>query len=1271
MSTLRIFTGHHQCILIFLVLVSSFCSCHAQFISHFNSRGIKGNITFDERLDGNVSYLVIESNIESNHRWPSDSKDELDKSLPILFDWSLYTNSIGFPTYSQCSSEDLGQPVSETLKSSLFRNRPVALGKTTTWTLPLEEFVRANSAKNVGFLIWGRSIKLKLSSIHEEQVRAASPLEPPKAEDASLAQNVTVVPKASRILTKPNLNITAIKVSAAAKPTFAPRPKLPLAGRVKPTHAGRIKREVPDLELSKSEPGLHVNKTRIEAHIIRPSRPSKTNSTSTTSKPDSEHPEDKIMLNTHKYIMKTFSKLQTCSSIIDTRDVKTVEASFESQISGKVEIRENEQDTTLIQVNLYHLKSKLTTRHDWKILASDILDDSRHIDKCKYLSAVLDPDNNGETDCRKESPEKCPIGDLTKKHGQLQIAGLEKSTRSSYVDSNLPTSALSGFRSVFLVIYEAGQTQGKILTCAQLKLAKSRAVEAEFNMLGVRGNVRIEQRHYTEPTLISYNLFGLEGNIKSMVIRDLPVDGSVGASTCSSLGSIFNPYSAPIPTTFNELVKSYDSIPAGNLSLKHGDLSVIDSEYEDHYSDEYVDISLQLYGSQTIAGRSMVIQKTNGEPWVCATLDHADVQVRRAVAEFYYPVVGRISFQQLESEPQSETGILVQVYNPNALKSSVDHKWLVHLQPAMADFYNWSARCNSTGDVFDPFQLSSGLGNEQYSRQCLSRQSREPLRCKVGDTVLKSALKISLPTSHEQRTRLYYSDQYLPLSGPNSIIGKSVVIYDDNSPTQRGNRLACSTIKNVHPIKAVVKSWDSGPSIPSNIVGSVKFDQELASAATHIKIDLNGFNGNVENYAIHSVWKMDDREFPCSNDSIYDIYDPYDVENSRLSASAGHASALATADQIKLGDLSRKHKTFEGLQSVQRSVVDANAPLFAPYSVVGRSLVLRAAVNDFRWVCGNIEFDFDQKSSRQIVGMASFDDPRSRVSGFVKFMQIEHKDSSLGDTIIQVDLKLQTDGVQEPDTSHGHNWAIFVNQVGADAFIPAEEVRCIAAGFKWNPYLAQDQLDSYQTVCTPLEHQACAMGDLGQRHGLLSLGPNNRRVLSDSNLPMTGNFSIMARSLIIFDPKRPKIKLGCANIFPFNHLQSNVVIKRTPSFTVARFVEQMRSALDAADWLLVPELKATKSIANGECVQMTIHFYGQKAHQLQAEFNNLVALGIVRKSTRSGSDKISTPYKMCRVSELPTTAAAAPSAPAAHLLLINLVLTTFVLASTKYTNCDT
>lgn len=1198
--------------------------CGCQFISHINARGIKGNLTFSVREDdANASTLVIEALIESDRsslggkaKATSKSDEDYEKSQQILFDWSLRQNTLQPHMLYTCSSDDLG---AEVLKTSLSKDRPIVLGKLNQWSVALRELLQANSSPSLSALIWGKSIQIKLSSFYNENLPASLP-------GAS-----------SGGLTKPSLNSSP--AAPASKPTFAPRPKPSISAKLK-VHSPPSLPSLPKPEALT----LETSNTSLP-NITSPTDLISGNSSSTPGA------TSEIELETafKKRVLNLYGKSIVCGNIIDTRNVKSAEAIFESQIAGKVSLRGNEDGTTLITPNLYHIRSKVTTRNDWKILASDILDNRRHEEQCKYLQLLFDPNNLDDAKCKKNETSYCKMGDLTKKHGQVQVAGLGKSNKITLVDLNLPLSALEGSRSLFLVIYEVTaprkQLSGdlmperaNILSCAQIKSVNGRKVEATFNMDGVRGSITMSQRYFTEPTRVSYDLFGLEGNIKYQSIRELPLparSSSDNSKLCGNLGDVFNPNKVQnLPDQSMLKLITVDMHPVGNLSAKHGPMSVIDSEYEDHYMGEYTDSSIQLFGLHTVVGRSLVIHKNNGENWVCATLDHVDEPINLAASTFYYPVVGRISFQQLANDPHSETGVLVEVYNPNSERGSEGHNWMVHLKPAMADFYNWSQRCESSGEVYDPLQSSIGLASEAYNRQCLTSLLNEPLRCRSGDTSLKSGFKLSLPVSHLNRSRLYYVDPFLPLSGPSAIIAKSVVIYDENSPVQRGNRLACSTIKLVHPLKAAIKTWNSGPSIPSAVSGSMTFEQDSATHPTRIKTNLNGFNGNVENYAVHSVWMMNDREFPCSNDSLYEIYDPYDNENSLRLPPSAHYGTLATVDRVKVGDMSRKHGTFEGLSSVQKTYVDANAPLFAPHSIIGRSLVLRAAVNDFRWVCGNIELDYDKGSSREIIGLASFDDPHSKVAGYVRFTQLEYKDGSLSDTFVQVDLRMQDDGVHELETSAGHNWAIFVNQVGADAFIPAEDVRCIAAGFKWNPYQAQDNLETYSSSCTSTEQLACAMGDLGTRHGSLVLGPNNRRTVSDSNLPLVGNYSIMGRSLIIFDNKRPSVKLACTNIFPDIHLKSNVVIKRTPSFTVARFVEQMRSLLGAAEWLMVPELKVTKSVANGECVQMTIHFYGQKAHQMQVELNNLIALGTVRKSTRVGVDKISTHYKLCRVGEM-------------------------------------
>lgn len=36
-----------------------------------------------------------------------------------------------------------------------------------------------------------------------------------------------------------------------------------------------------------------------------------------------------------------------------------------------------------------------------------------------------------------------------------------------------------------------------------------------------------------------------------------------------------------------------------------------------------------------------------------------------------------------------------------------------------------------------------------------------------------------------------------------------------------------------------------------------------------------------------------------------------------------------------------------------------------------------------------------------------------------------------------------------------HKWAIFVNPVGVDAAVQVTNTRCVAGGYRWNPYFTQ------------------------------------------------------------------------------------------------------------------------------------------------------------------------------------------------------------------------
>ena len=91
-------------------------------------------------------------------------------------------------------------------------------------------------------------------------------------------------------------------------------------------------------------------------------------------------------------------------------------------------------------------------------------------------------------------------------------------------------------------------------------------------------------------------------------------------------------------------------------------------------------------------------------------------------------------------------------------------------------------------------------------------------------------------------------------------------------------------------------------------------------------------------------------------------------------------NVLGTSNRYEIGDLSAKYGFLENKPNYTLSVDDMNLPLYGPWTVVGRSVVIHE--NDAaatRFVCADIE----PKGARKMSAKASFDkDPKYQ--GYVK-----------------------------------------------------------------------------------------------------------------------------------------------------------------------------------------------------------------------------------------------------------------------------------------------
>lgn len=297
-------------------------------------------------------------------------------------------------------------------------------------------------------------------------------------------------------------------------------------------------------------------------------------------------------------------------------------------------------------------------------------------------------------------------------------------------------------------------------------------------------------------------------------IRNLPIDpvDSGIADICNTTGSIYNPSNLEVDRLPPPGYGTQDQYPIGDLS---GKLQNRNKDYPHNYllpltpnnelNGIYWDVFLPMKGIHSIVHRGLIIEKynrvtsdtTTRSIWTCGTIAlyqenrRYQTQMITAQVHFRYPIVGRILFRQPKNDPMEDTTILVEYLihaDGSALNTTHEHRWAIHLEPPGKDFYNWSGRCLSTKEIYNPYKVD--FDAQQPGRTCSDDNGAI---CRLGDLSNRiSTLSIAGSKKFRSVTRLLSTDSFLPLQGQASILGKSLVIYDDHGPKARGERLACS-----------------------------------------------------------------------------------------------------------------------------------------------------------------------------------------------------------------------------------------------------------------------------------------------------------------------------------------------------------------------------------------------------------------------------------------------------------------------------------------------
>ncbi|XP_015118809.1 uncharacterized protein LOC107042324 [Diachasma alloeum] len=946
-------------------------------------------------------------------------------------------------------------------------------------------------------------------------------------------------------------------------------------------------------------------------------------------------------------LREIYSPRTICASItvLERNAEKNAEARFHGPVAGSVWFRwlggtaGDSTTDTIIYADLHHtskqkLQSVAFTEHNWKIYVTDIFDSGRDKNDCRILQSVFDPDDLG--------PGRS-IGDVDSRLGKIRVAvDTGKRFKTAYRDtviSLLPSDLLGTHRSLYLVVFHPTHPDS-VLACARIKNRKFILAKSLVSSHGLKGDVTFTQETPYHPTWVNVSLHPIndletrlryETKIAAYRIHDLPRDPrdtnhQVGTE-CLSTKGLYNPGKLDVNATPPAGFGTQDQYAIGDLSGKlqgrregtqHQDILPGSAKL----NGIYWDIFLPLSGRHSVLHRSIVLHKYNETdnkgiiPWICSTISQhlsqtaGQMPMLTAQAVFKYPLVGRILFRQPQNEPESDTAIIIENLihaDGSALNNSAEHRWMIHNNPPGKDYYNWTARCLSAGAPYNPHKIE---WDPDHPERC---SQEEVNLCRLGDLSRHGTLDIAGRKAEGPRiSRKLFTDSSLPLSGPNSILGKSLVIYDDHGPVARGERLACTIISRVYRRKAVAKDW-FGNSEQVGVHGKFEFIQQTEYDVTDVEVMLEGLEGKTGAYRIHMTPVEMDLEFPCEATSLYEPYNPLNVTKPpSLSPAEG------TTDQYELGDLSGKFGTLEKRRRFTSTYNDTLLPIFGYQSILGRSIIIHKKDGDVRWACSSIERGYAPSEARELRAIASFHHPQGFAYGYMRMTQLIYKDGSQSETIIEV--KLRHPGERDRNVTRNHNWAIYVNPVGVDATVKTKATRCVAGGYIWNPYFTQlaDPLneDLYRQECGPDQPLRCHVGDLSARMGPIDIGLE-RRVFSDANFPLEGDISALGKSIVIKDQNFGSQPFACANIEPDFDIVKYANIRRPPRFVVAQFLEDVRQIMGIPEWMLSIDNRKTKILHSGACIQFLLHFRGPIASRIEQDFSRLMSTGKLKEPSLS------------------------------------------------------
>ncbi|XP_078667729.1 uncharacterized protein LOC144909563 [Branchiostoma floridae x Branchiostoma belcheri] len=495
-----------------------------------------------------------------------------------------------------------------------------------------------------------------------------------------------------------------------------------------------------------------------------------------------------------------------CANIGYPGEVVTAMAVFKTPVAGHMVLRQVRDkpymDTSVFLSVAYIDGTAGTSDHSWHVHEDSMGSDYAAVEnRCSSTAGHFNPyavdlSGNYASQCRGTNPLRCELGDLSGKHGKIDVTSEDGVSRNFFTDVDLPLSGPHAVIGRSMVIHQANSGGGR-LACANIfQLPAVEVSTQRWHAQGgvssvVSGTFSVTQASPFDATTTVINVTGLSNNADTYHVHKLPVpSGKDNPCSATSVAGHYNPFNVVIGDSPASGSGTSDQYEIGDLSGKYGSM-----QGQTGFSETNQDGNLPLFGTYSSIGRSIVIHDNSGGRWHCANLTRVlppDASTVSAMAKFEATspagensIEGKIILTQVIYADGSGGDTTLQVdirYAKDTSKSkkTSDHSWHIHEQPVNGDGNTLTSPCSSCRGHFNPYNADLG-GN--YATQC---KPGNPLRCELGDLSGKQG-KYSVGGGLR-----VYTDVDLPLFGELTVVGRSIVMHEANGG---GGRLGCGTIE--------------------------------------------------------------------------------------------------------------------------------------------------------------------------------------------------------------------------------------------------------------------------------------------------------------------------------------------------------------------------------------------------------------------------------------------------------------------------------------------